>query len=166
MANKCSCRFLESLLNESLKQCPQSLPDLYPHLEPLTLSQLNQMGELERKSELTQENRSISQNGKRNSRKMSKPSERLTTDGNLKQPTIIQMLKKAGAVTSQGLGNEDSPGMVSKCSTGEDTEKRAHESDVVPSIEVSESVKMVEAQKHKFRPLLVHCFSILAFTKV
>ncbi|KAL3537801.1 hypothetical protein ACH5RR_001167, partial [Cinchona calisaya] len=157
--------FLESLLNESLKQYPQSLPELYTHLDTPSSSQSNQRGDLEKKSDRTQENGSISQNSKSNSGKTSKALENPTVDGKLKQPTIIEMLKKAGAVTSQEIENEDSSDMVSKGSNGDDTEKCSSEHDMVPTVEISEAVTMVEAQKHKFRPLLFHCFSILAFAK-
>ncbi|XP_071936752.1 uncharacterized protein [Coffea arabica] len=156
--------FLESLINESLKKYPLCLPELYPCMETLSSSQY-QMGDLEKKSELIQENRSVSQKSKRNIRKTSKVSKSSTVDDKLKQPTIIEMLKKAGSITSQEILNEDSSGKMPKGSMCEDGKKDAPDSDIIRIVEIFEAVKKVEAQKHKFRPIRVHCYSILAFKK-
>ncbi|KAA8544885.1 hypothetical protein F0562_019717 [Nyssa sinensis] len=128
--------FLESLLNNSLKQYPLSLPELYPHAEHSASSFLSQPGYariIERKSEDMKTNDSASPNKKRKNRKISKAATSSVVNGKLRQPTIVDVLRKAGAITSQELLNEDSSGLSSKGSTSE--------------------------------PLLVGCFSVLALSK-
>lgn len=125
------------------------------------------MGDLEKRSELSQRNTSISVKSKRNSRKTSRKSDNPNVDGNLKQPTIIDMFRKSGAITSQEMLNEGSSSTASKeGSTSEATEKHAAELDALPTVDISTVASVVEAQRHKFRPLLVSCFIILASTKV
>lgn len=78
-----------------------------------------------------------------------------------KQPTIIDVLKKAGSVTSEEVPDKDTP----KQSTSETAE--CQNSDPQPAnVDVSAVSKVLEAQRHKFRPLRIYSFSILEFTKV
>ncbi|CAI9102693.1 OLC1v1001000C1 [Oldenlandia corymbosa var. corymbosa] len=155
--------FLESLLNESLKRCPQSLPELYPCIHPETSNRFHSVEDLGKKSELSQEKRNASQNCKRNSKKTTKASDNSAMDGKFRQPRITEMLKKVGPVTSQVSLNEESTSVAA--STCEDAEQDATESDAAPNVEISGDMKMVEAQKRKFRPLQDCCFTILSFEK-
>lgn len=153
------------MLNEVLKRYPLQLPRLCSHIEPILSSQYNQIGDLKKRSELTQRNTSSSLKNKGNGRKALKSSENLDSGGKLKQPTIIDMFSKASATTSQEILNENSSCMASKECRSEATEKEAAESDRLLTIDVSAVMNVVEAQRYKFRPLHSNCFAILAFTK-
>ncbi|KAK9285230.1 hypothetical protein L1049_024418 [Liquidambar formosana] len=157
--------FLESLLNSYLKQCPLSLPELHLHVEhpgPALLNHLTHVGNVEKKNEHKKTHESSSPNNKRKHKKASMNSD---ADGKLKQPTILDVLRKAGAVTSQEASNEDSSGQLSKGRTSESTGHHARDSNEPVTVEVSAVAKALEAQRFKFRPLLVDCFSILTFSK-
>lgn len=76
----------------------------------------------------------------------------------------MDVLRKAGAIPSQDIPNEDSSGMSFKGTTSESS---VHANSSEPEyIEVSMAAKSLEVQRYKFRPLLVDCFSILSFSQV
>lgn len=154
------------MLNEVLKRYPHPLPGLCSNFEPMLSSQCNQIGDLKKRSELTQRNASSSLKNKGNTRKSLKASENLDGDGKLKQPKITEMFTKASEATSQEILNENSSCVASKSCRSEATKKETAESDRLPTVEVSAVMNVVEAQRYKFRPLLFNCFAILAFTKV
>ncbi|XP_060218210.1 uncharacterized protein LOC132645313 isoform X1 [Lycium barbarum] len=150
--------FLDSLLNSSLRQSCFSLPELQPHLESLSLNQLDHNRDQEMKNE--NGNAGLSQKKK----KVKKDSQASLTDGKLRQPTIMDALRKAGAVPSQ----EPSAGPTGTCSKGsapEPSENQPRNLNMPANVDVSAAVEHVEAQRHKFRPLLLDCFAILAFQK-
>lgn len=88
------------------------------------------------------------------------------TDRKLHQPTIVDVLKKARVMTSQEVQNDDSssPRMNGGRTTLED--QHAGDSDETLTLEISAATKVVELQRSKFRPLLLQCYSIMAFSKV
>ncbi|KAK2983061.1 hypothetical protein RJ640_006448, partial [Escallonia rubra] len=159
------CRYLESLLNHSLKKCALSLPELYPLVEEasssFTSQPYNVIG-VEKKALHTKANEDSPLNSKMKKRKTSKTSKDSDINGKSRQPTILDVLRKAGALASPDVQNEDSPGMSSKVSTPESAGKCTNEPE---NIEISATAKVLEAQRYKFRPLLVDCFAFLAFSK-
>ncbi|XP_075073834.1 uncharacterized protein LOC107797636 isoform X2 [Nicotiana tabacum] len=152
--------FLESLLNSSLRQCSFSLPELQPHLESLSLNKLDHNRDQEIKNEHGNGNGGLLQKKK----KEKKTSQASLTDGKLRQPTIMDVLRKAGAVPSQEPSVSPS-GTCSKGSVPESSGNQPRNSNVLANIDVSTTVEHVEAQRYKFRPLLLECFAILAFQK-
>ncbi|KAM3378397.1 Fanconi anemia group D2 protein [Capsicum galapagoense] len=152
--------FLESLLNSSLKQCSLSLPALQPHLESLSLNQLDHNRNQEMKNENGNGNIGPSQKRK----KEKKSSQISLTDGKFRQPTIMDALRKAGAIPSQEPSTGPS-GMCSKGSASEPSRNQQCNINMSANVDVSTAVDHVEAQRHKFRPLLLDCFTILTFQK-
>ncbi|KAJ9541107.1 hypothetical protein OSB04_027613 [Centaurea solstitialis] len=160
--------FLESLLNNLLKECPLVLPELYLHAE---LSSASFPGHPTRIGGNMEQNRikqDSFQSRKRKDKKSSNALKASETQGNTTtQLTIIETWKKAGAIPSKDDTNENSTGMPSKsspsdavvCSTSNSSES------IDTDIEISEAVKLLEAQRYKFRPLSVDCFSILSYSE-
>lgn len=162
------CRYLESLLNKSLKDCPLSLPELFPHVDPLSSSPSNEPSYVEhtgKKRWNLKSNEDSSQNRKKENRKNSNKSNS-DNSGKYKQPTILDMLRKAGAVPSQEVPNEDLSCTSSKCSIPMMAVHNSSKSSEPENVEVSEVAKILDGQRYKFRPLSIECFSILAFSKV
>lgn len=149
------------MLNSSLRQCSFSLPELQPHLESLSLNKLDHNRDQEIKNEHGNGNGGLSQKKK----KEKKTSQAPLTDGKLRQPTIMDVLRKSGAVPSQEPSVSPS-GTCSKGSVPESSGNQPRNSNVLANIDVSTTVEHVEAQRYKFRPLLLDCFAILAFQKV
>ncbi|CAN4108571.1 unnamed protein product [Withania somnifera] len=150
--------FLESLLNSTLKECSFSLPELQPHPEFLLLNQLDHNRDQEMKNE--NGNAGLSQKKK----KEKKSGQASLTDERFRQPTIMDALRKAGAVPSQ----EPSTGPSGACSQGSTPEasgNQPHNINMSVDVDVSTAMEHVEAQRHKFRPLLLDCFTILDFQK-
>lgn len=155
-------------MNKSLKQYPLSLPELYPHVDPLSPSPSNGPSHMEhtgKKRENLKSNEDSSQNRKKENRKNSKKSNS-DDSGKYKQPTIVDVLRKAGALPSQEVPNEDLSCPSSKCSISMTAAHNSSKSSEPENVEVSEVAKVLEGQRYKFRPLSVECFSILAFAKV
>ncbi|XP_010247495.1 PREDICTED: Fanconi anemia group D2 protein [Nelumbo nucifera] len=152
--------FVESLLDITLKSYPLSLPELHlpvGNSESLFLSKSNHLMTMDKKIE--QKKVCGASKRKRNS----KAPENSDVNGKLKQPTILDVLRKAGGVTSQDVPDEGSSGpshKVSQC--GEDHTRDSNEPSLV---EISAVTKVVDAQRFKFRPLLVDCLYILNFSK-
>ncbi|KAI8027550.1 hypothetical protein LOK49_LG02G01751 [Camellia lanceoleosa] len=164
-----SSRFLESLLNNCLKQYSLFLPDLYPHMEYSASSLSNQpsyIGNSEKKSERMKANESSSPNKKGKNGRTSKASTSSDVNGKFRQPTIVDSLRKACGTTSQEVPNEDSSCLHSRDSVAEPASPHASDSSEVVNVEISAASEVLEAQRYKFRPLLVDCFSILAFSKM
>ncbi|KAI8026083.1 Fanconi anemia group D2 protein [Camellia lanceoleosa] len=161
--------FLESLLNNCLKQYSLFLPDLYPHMEYSASSLSNQpsyIGNSEKKSERMKANESSSPNKKGKNGRTSKASTSSDVNGKFRQPTIVDSLRKACGTTSQEVPNEDSSCLHSRDSIAEPASPHASDSSEVVNVEISAASEVLEAQRYKFRPLLVDCFSILAFSKM
>ncbi|KAI3775779.1 hypothetical protein L1987_45532 [Smallanthus sonchifolius] len=153
--------FLESLLNNILKDCPLSLPEVSSASSP------GQPTRIEKNTEKMRTNKDSSQISKKTNKKSSKALKNSCTQGNsTTQLTIIETWKKAGAISSD-IANESSTGMPSKISQSEAatcSTTNSNES-VDADIEISETAKLLEAQRYRFRPLLVDCFSILSYSK-
>ncbi|XVF81614.1 hypothetical protein PTKIN_Ptkin15bG0169300 [Pterospermum kingtungense] len=153
--------FLESLLNHSIQTCPVALPQLHLQVDRCGSTLINQPnhGNKEKKNEPKTTHESTSPN-KRKHKKISKTST-TGTDGKLRQPTLLDMLRKTGAVTSQEMPNDIS----SKENTSASVDKHSDVFNESVLIEVSPVSQALESQKFRFRPLLLECFSILTFSK-
>nr|XP_017231975.1 PREDICTED: Fanconi anemia group D2 protein isoform X1 [Daucus carota subsp. sativus] len=156
--------YLESLLNTSLKNYPVTLPELYPHGQPASSHFLGRPSSKLIAGKTTEHNptdENTSQNNKRKYRKSSKLATNSDTNAKSRQPTIIDVFKKAGVVPS--VSNENSSGTPVMGTTSESSEQvNTFESE---NIEVSASTKCLEIYRCKFRPLLVECFSMLSFSQ-
>ncbi|XP_012489347.2 uncharacterized protein LOC105802319 isoform X2 [Gossypium raimondii] len=155
--------FLESLLSHSIKMCPVTLPQLHlrvEHCGSAFINQPNHVGNKEKKNEPKMTPKSASPY-KRKHKKISKTSA-TGTDGNLHQQTLFDVLRKAGAVTSQEV-----PDKVSSkdMATSASVDHNSHVFNESVLIEVSPVSQALESQKFRFRPLLLECFSILTFSK-
>ncbi|XP_017625881.1 uncharacterized protein LOC108469517 [Gossypium arboreum] len=155
--------FLESLLSHSIRMCPVTLPQLHlrvEHCGSTFINQPNHVGNKEKKNEPKMRPESTSPN-KRKHKKTSKTSA-IGTDGNLHQQTLFDVLRKAGAVTSQEV-----PDKVSSkdMATSTSVDHNSHVFNESVLIEVSPVSQALESQKFRFRPLLLECFSILTFSK-
>ncbi|TYI74646.1 hypothetical protein E1A91_D07G216400v1 [Gossypium mustelinum] len=155
--------FLESLLSHSIRMCPVTLPQLHlrvEHCGSAFINQPNHVGNKEKKNEPKMTPESASPY-KRKHKKISKTSA-TGTDGNLHQQTLFDLLRKAGAVTSQEV-----PDKVSSkdMATSASVDHNSHVFNESVLIEVSPVSQALESQKFRFRPLLLECFSILTFSK-
>ncbi|KAK6916860.1 Fanconi anemia protein FANCD2 [Dillenia turbinata] len=152
--------FLESLLNDFLKRHPISLPELGPCMEH------SKLGHMERKMN---EQRKIQ--GSTLSKKKGKQAGIIEASSNsnindkLKQPTIVDVLRKAGAITSQAMPNDSSSCLSSMRKAPGSQEHHTGDSSEPMVAETCSVAKILEEQRFKFRPLLLDCYSILTHVK-
>ncbi|CAK7340364.1 unnamed protein product [Dovyalis caffra] len=159
--------FVESLLNNCTKGHPLSLPELHLQVDQsgtLLLNKANNMVYLAKNGDhkKTQDNNSPKK------RRHKKTSKELSSDpnGELRQPKISDVLRKAGAATSQAVSNEESTSQSLRGQAFVPAAQDSCNSTVPISLEASAVSKALEAQRFKFRPLLVQCFSLLMFSNV
>ncbi|XP_048434271.1 LOW QUALITY PROTEIN: Fanconi anemia group D2 protein homolog [Pyrus x bretschneideri] len=160
--------FLESILNNCIERCSLSLPELHPYADiyrSSLLSQPHHMVNIEKKIEHKKTHEATSPRGMKKNKKISKASTTSYTNAKLRQPTLFDVLEKAGVLTGQEVPNEDSSCLTSKSRSYESSEKNSSDSNEAAVIEISAIAKAIDAQRFKFRPLLVHCYSILGFAK-
>lgn len=124
------------------------------------------MGHMEKKNEHIKTYDSASQDKKRRHKKISKASTISDTNCKLHQPTILDVLRKSGNLTSQGVLTEDALSTVSNSSKFGSVDETSCGSNEPVIVEVSALAKVLETQRFKFRPLLFPCLSILTFSKV
>ncbi|GLT94035.1 hypothetical protein SLE2022_117980 [Rubroshorea leprosula] len=158
--------FLESLLNHSIRMYPVSLPQLHLHIEHSVsslLSQPNHIGHLE-ESEIRMTYVNTSSN-KRKHGKISKTSVQADAEGKNRQPTLFDVLRKAGKLVNQEVQNEVISRLSSIEKISESGDERSSISNDPEPVEISAVSQALEAQRFRFRPLLVHCFYILTFSK-
>lgn len=123
------------------------------------------MGHVEKKMQQKKRSEIVSSNNKK---KLKKELTNSDLSDKCRQPTIMEVLRNAGAirtVTSQEASNE-SPGLSSKSRESASADYHSSETNEEVTVEISAILKILEAQRFKFRPLLVDCFSILTFSKV
>ncbi|KAJ7964604.1 Fanconi anemia group D2 protein-like [Quillaja saponaria] len=159
--------FLESLLDNFMKSCSLSIPELHFYMEHCRSTLSNQphiVGHVLRKNrhEITHDSTSPKKMAHKRNSKASKSS---NTDTKLQQPTILDMLKKAGIATSQELPGGDPSGPSTKGTTNESGDQSPLDSSNPFTVEISAVPKDLEAQRFNFRPLLVQCYFILTFPK-
>ncbi|GAV74416.1 hypothetical protein CFOL_v3_17896 [Cephalotus follicularis] len=161
--------FLESLLNHLTMRYTASLPELHFHVEQCGSSPLNQpkhRSHVEKNDEHEKTQGSISSTHKRKQKRVSNESNSSHTDGKLRQPTILDVLRKAGAGTSPEVPAEDSFGSSSMARTSELVDQNSCDSNEPVLVEVSALSKALQTQRFKFRPLRLQCFSILTYSKM
>ncbi|THU74124.1 hypothetical protein C4D60_Mb04t30040 [Musa balbisiana] len=146
---------LEGLLNSYLKFYPLFLPELH-YAAGHSGSSLNKYDNSILRGKCSAS--STSHNKKHKQKKDSMVTEKADANGKLRQPTIMDVLKRAGAVVSQGV------------SLGSSTDSTSCEHEAVGSnelglVDISEKPILLESQRCKFRPLLVDCLFILSFSE-
>lgn len=109
---------------------------------------------------------SASPDDKRKRRKNATVTDKSNINGKLRQPTLLDVLKRAGAVTSQEEQNEECLVLSSKGKASQSGEHQASLSNEQGLIEISAVAKTLDAQRFKFRPLFIDCLSILSFSQV
>lgn len=157
---------MESLLNNCIKCHPLSLPELHldvEHSGTSLLNQANNMMHAEKKNEHKKKLDNISSN-KRKHKKMSTADTSSDKNRKLQQPTILDVLMKAG--TSQEVLKEDSLSQSLRGQTSNSQDQDSHNFTEPTVLDVSAATKALEAQRFKFRPLLIQCFSLLTFSQV
>lgn len=150
---------MESILDVILKACPLSLPEV--------CYSMDQFGTVFgwRKSSKRVLSEVIPPKKKKNHKPDPSASGTLGHHGKLRQPTIIDALKKSGMQESQEGSDEGSPRYLSNEKTPPDTEQCIVGSDELGVIDISTVPKFLDAQKSKFRPLNVDCLSLLSFSE-
>ncbi|KAM0951992.1 putative fanconi anemia protein FANCD2 [Dioscorea sansibarensis] len=148
---------LESLLNACLKYYQLTLPELHCNLDHsgTPFSKINHSKQRKTKND---------QPLKKRKHKDLTAFEKSDPYGKLRQPTIVETLKKAGAVTSQEVDNMSSSGSptIQKVSRVEHQEANSNELDLV---DISTTSRVLDAQRCKFRPLLVDSLFMLSLSE-
>lgn len=124
------------------------------------------MGDLEKISQHLKGGEIISRNQKKQKGKSSTPTASSNTEEKLKQPTLVDIWRKAGTIPSQETPDEDASVLPLKTKQSASEDSQAEKSNIPLNIEISAPLKCLDAQKHKFRPLPVDCLSILACLEV
>lgn len=153
-------------MNNILEKHTVVLPELYPHLECSLVNENNYLCDLEKTSQRRKGSEPVSQNKKKNKKKASAHSANSDTVEKFKQPKIVDIWRKAGAIPSQENLNKDMSATSSKDRQSDSAESENSNLNIAQNIEVSAPAKFLEAQRYKFRPLSVDCFSILTFSEV
>ncbi|KAI3969598.1 hypothetical protein MKX01_020159 [Papaver californicum] len=158
--------FLESLLNTSLKLYPVSLPELHllpEHHGSSYFSKPSFLGNKDSKSDnkRTSESTQTTSSGKRKKLKNTATSDNSQT---LRQPTIMDVLRKAGVTISQEGPKSRSSGPLYK-----GTESQSEEifnNDPNGPVDISDVIMVLDSQRSKCWPLRVDCLSILSFPEI
>ncbi|CAA0828633.1 Unknown protein [Striga hermonthica] len=154
--------YVECILDNFLKKHPILLPKLYPHFELSPTFEFDNAKEPESMSETLKESKSSSQSKRRSRGKSSLPSANSNIEDKFRQPTVVDLWKKAGGTPSQEATKEDVSIMSSKATQSESEENQAAKYSTSENIEISAYLKCLEVQKYKFRPLSFDCLSLLA----
>lgn len=151
-------------MNNSIEGCSISLPELHFYVDHFGSPLPNQhMGHIEKNKHQKTQDSNMQKN--RRYKKTSKASSS-DANGKLRQPTILDAFKKVGVVTSHEVPNKESLASNSQGRASNSANQNLCDSSEPDIIEVSAVAKALEVQRFKFRPLLVQCFSILAFSEV
>lgn len=139
---------------------PQSLPELHPYSE----SHVEHPGKKNEKRKLD-DDASQRKGSMKNNLKKPKHS---NVNEKLRQPTIMDAFKKAGAVMSQSQtqlhGTPSLPSLDDSTAAGSMDENGSDNESLI--VKIPQVSSALEAQRFKFRPLLPQCLSILKFPKV
>ncbi|URD96210.1 Fanconi anemia group D2 protein [Musa troglodytarum] len=146
---------LEGLLNSYLKFYPLFLPELH-YAVGHSGSSLDKYDNSILRGKCCAS--STSHNKKHKQKKESMVTEKADANGKLRQPTIMDVLKRAGTVVSQGVS-------LGISSDSTPCEHEAVGSNKLGLVDISEKPILLESQRCKFRPLLVDCLFILSFSE-
>ncbi|RZC45948.1 hypothetical protein C5167_038896 [Papaver somniferum] len=158
--------FLECLLNTSLKLYPVSLPELHllpEHHGSSYFSKPSFLGNKDSKSD----NKRISESTQTISSGKRKKLKNIVTSDNsqtLRQPTIMDVLRKAGVTISQ-----EGPKSRSSDPSYKGTESQSEElfnNDPNSPVDICAVTMVLDTQRSKCRPLRVDCLSILSFSEL
>ncbi|KAI3939421.1 hypothetical protein MKW98_022289 [Papaver atlanticum] len=158
--------FLESLLNTSLKLYPVSLPELHllpEHHGSSYFSKPSFLGNKDSKSD----NKRISESTQTTSSGKRKKLKNIVTSDNsqtLRQPTIIDVLRKAGVTISQE-GSKSRSSDPSYKGTESQSEELFNNDPNSP-VDICAVTMVLDTQRSKCRPLRVDCLSILSFSEI
>ncbi|KAL1536039.1 Fanconi anemia group D2 protein isoform X3 [Salvia divinorum] len=154
--------FVEYLLDNFLKQHPILLPDFCPHWDLSPVVEFDSVGDLEKISQCLKGGEILSRNQKKHKGKSLTPSASSNAEEKLRQPTLVDVWRKAASMPSQQTPDDDASVASLKTKQSASEESHAEKSNMPLNIEISAPLKCLDAQKHKFRPLPVDCLSILA----
>ncbi|XP_028553481.1 Fanconi anemia group D2 protein-like isoform X3 [Dendrobium catenatum] len=150
---------MESILDAFLKACPLSLPEVCCYSR-------DQFGPIFRGKKSSERVLSEDILAKKKKKQKTDPSASGNSCpyGKLRQPTIIDALKKAVQASQEGL-NEGSPRFLSREKTPQRAEHCTIDVDEIEVVDISAEPKILEAQRSKFRPLNVDSLSLLSFSE-
>ncbi|XP_042440360.1 Fanconi anemia group D2 protein homolog isoform X1 [Zingiber officinale] len=151
---------LEGLLNAYLKCYPLSLPELHYSAEHYGSSFSRRDNT---KSKGKKSTPSILHDKNQKQKKDSMTVEKPDANGKLRQPTIMDVLRRAGAIESQEVSSAGSSGATSNRPHCQENEIAG--CNELGLVDISEKPICLESQRFKFRPLLVDCLSILSFSE-
>lgn len=164
-----NCRFLESLLNYYVDQCSLSLPELHlcmDHCGSVMLNQPSHLSHVNKKNGHKRSQDTTLSDSKKTRKKISKSMTSSDTNEKCRQPTILEVLKKVGAATSQEVPNDNASSLSSNAKSAELSKQHSCDSHAPVEVEISAVTKALETQSFKFRRLLVQCLFILTLSKV
>uniref|UniRef100_A0A7N0RJX2 Fanconi anemia group D2 protein n=1 Tax=Kalanchoe fedtschenkoi TaxID=63787 RepID=A0A7N0RJX2_KALFE len=154
--------FLESLLNSLLEMCPTVLPAVYVHAEIADCALSKQTSPSRKVDKTMEQQRTQCSFSQSNSRKKESASKNLEGTKKLKQPTLFDVLTKAGAIPPPKATCEGSSGLTSQRGVAEAEVNHILNPDEQLILEVSAAMKFVEAQRFKFRPLQMDSLLVLS----
>lgn len=148
-------------MNAYLKCYPLSLPELHYSVEHYGSSFSRHDNTKSREKKSTP---SILHDKNQKQKKDSMTVEKPDANGKLRQPTIMDVLRRAGAIENQEVSSAGSSGATPN-------RPHCHENETAGCnelglVDISEKPIYLESQRFKFRPLLVDCLSILSFSEV
>ncbi|KAL8138162.1 hypothetical protein V2J09_004163 [Rumex salicifolius] len=155
--------FLESLLNYALKQYTFSLPDIFLHVEQngsVSLTQPSKRLQNKDGHKKSNKNNSLSSCGK--GRKAFK---NMDTDQRFSQPTIVDVLNKAGCTMGKTVSNNDSSSLSQNCGIPNTPESHNLNHEDIILLDVGGVATALESQRSKFRPLSLDCLTVTSFMK-
>ncbi|KAI0501331.1 hypothetical protein KFK09_016275 [Dendrobium nobile] len=149
---------MESILDAVLKACPLSLPEV--------CYSRDQFGPIFRGKKSSERVLPKDILAKKKKKQKTDPSTSGNSypNGKLRQPTIIDALKKAVQASQEG-SNEGSPRFLSHEKTLQRAEHCTIDVDEIEGVDLSAESKILEAQRSKFRPLNVDSLSLLSFSE-
>lgn len=151
---------MESLLDAILMACPVSLPEVSYSVE--------QFGPIYQGKKSFERVLSEVVPAKKKMKHKTDPSisGNLDPRGKLRQLTIMDTLKQAGARASQEGSDEGSPRYLSNEKAPQCANHCTVSVDEIEVIDLCAEPKILDAQRHKFRPLNVDSLSLLSFSEV
>lgn len=90
--------------------------------------------------------------------------EKPDANAKLRQPTIMDVLRRAGAIENQEVSSAGSSGATPNRPHRHENESAG--CNEIGLVDISEKPICLESQRFKFRPLLVDCLSILSLSEV
>ncbi|KAJ4823344.1 hypothetical protein Tsubulata_040599 [Turnera subulata] len=155
--------FLESLLNYCIRSHHISLPDLHLQVEHSGALVSNSVNDMVHASKRNAHKKTNEKNSPKK-KKHKKAASSLEANGKLRQPTIVDVFRKAGAIRSQelSLGDPSTHSSLQGLDSAGGGTLKPKESVV---IEIASVAKDIESQRFKFRPLMIQSLILLTLSK-